>query len=43
MKLNLMISHKLADDYVMVDLFNFGYDLLQSRDGSRTFDGGTVV
>ena len=30
MKLNLMISHRLADDYVMADLFNFGYDLLQS-------------
>jgi hypothetical protein len=25
-----MISHRLADDYVMVDLFSFGYDLLQS-------------
>jgi hypothetical protein len=30
MKLNLMISHRLADDYVMADLFSFGYDLLQS-------------
>jgi hypothetical protein len=30
MKLNPMISHRLADDYVMVDSFNFGYDLLQS-------------
>ena len=26
----MMISHRLADDYVMADLFNFGYDLLQS-------------
>ena len=26
----LMISHRLANDYVMVDLFSFGYDLLQS-------------
>jgi hypothetical protein len=25
-----MISHRLADDYVMVDLFSFSYDLLQS-------------
>jgi hypothetical protein len=25
-----MISHKLTDDYVMADLFSFGYDLLQS-------------
>jgi hypothetical protein len=25
-----MISHRLADDYVMTDLFSFGYDLLQS-------------
>jgi hypothetical protein len=25
-----MISHRLADDYVMADLFSFGYDLLQS-------------
>jgi hypothetical protein len=30
LKLNLMISHRLADDYVMTNLFNFGYDLLQS-------------
>ena len=25
-----MISHRLADDYVMADLFSFGYNLLQS-------------
>jgi hypothetical protein len=25
-----MISHRLTDDYVMTDLFSFGYDLLQS-------------
>jgi hypothetical protein len=30
LKLNLIISHRLADDYVMTDLFSFGYDLLQS-------------
>jgi hypothetical protein len=30
MKLNLMISHRLVDDYVMTDLFSFDYDLLQS-------------
>jgi hypothetical protein len=30
LKLNLMISHRLADDYVIVDLFNIGYDLLRS-------------
>jgi hypothetical protein len=29
LKLNL-ISYRLADDYVMADLFSFGYDLLQS-------------
>jgi hypothetical protein len=26
----MMISHKLADDYVITDLFSFGYDLLQN-------------
>ena len=25
-----MISHKLADDYVIADLFSFGYDLLHN-------------
>jgi hypothetical protein len=25
-----MISYRLADDYAMIDLFSFGYDLLQS-------------
>jgi hypothetical protein len=30
LKLNLMISHRLADDYVMTYLFSFGYDLLKS-------------
>jgi hypothetical protein len=25
-----MISHRLANDYVMADLFSFDYDLLQS-------------
>ena len=30
LKLNLMISHRLVDDYVMVDLFSFGYNLPQS-------------
>ena len=30
MKSNLMISHKLADNYVMANLFNFGYNLLQN-------------
>jgi hypothetical protein len=25
-----MISHRLADDYIMADLFSFNYDLLQS-------------
>jgi hypothetical protein len=30
MKLNLMISHRLTDDYVIVDLFSFDYDLLKS-------------
>jgi hypothetical protein len=30
MKLNLMISHRLVNDYVITDLFSFGYDLLQS-------------
>jgi hypothetical protein len=30
MKLNLMIRKKLADDYVMTNLFSFSYDLLQS-------------
>jgi uncharacterized protein YebE (UPF0316 family) len=30
LKLNMMISHRLADDYVMVNLFSFDYDLLQS-------------
>jgi hypothetical protein len=30
LKLNLMISHRLVDDYVIADLFSFGYDLLQS-------------
>jgi hypothetical protein len=25
-----MISHRLVDDYVMANLFSFGYDLLQS-------------
>ena len=29
LKLNLMISQRLADDYVMVNLFSFDYDLLQ--------------
>jgi hypothetical protein len=29
LKLNLMISHKLTD-YVMADIFSFGYDLLKS-------------
>ena len=24
-----MISHRLADDYIIVDLFNFSYDLFQ--------------
>jgi hypothetical protein len=26
----MVISHRLADDYIMADLFSFGYDLLQS-------------
>ena len=26
----MIISHRLVDDYVMTDLFNFGDDLLQS-------------
>ena len=30
LKLNLMISHILVDDYVMADLFSFNYDLFQS-------------
>ena len=25
-----MINDRLADDYVMADLFSFGYDLLQN-------------
>ena len=25
-----MINHRLADDFVITDLFSFGYDLLQS-------------
>jgi hypothetical protein len=30
MKLNLLISHRLVDDYVMADLFSFSYDLFQN-------------
>jgi hypothetical protein len=30
LKLNLMISHRLADDYVMANLFSFDYDLLHN-------------
>jgi hypothetical protein len=28
LKLNMMISHRLTDDYVMADLFSFDYNLL---------------
>jgi hypothetical protein len=30
LKLNLMISQRLVDDYVMANLFSFYYDLFQS-------------
>ena len=29
-KLNMMISHRLTDNYVLANLFSFDYDLFQS-------------